>query len=686
MKSLIIIILTIFFSNIYSQSLWQIHITSIPKDTSKDSLKSIILNEYSIPYDYENAAFYLAYYYQETESQWLFENLNTSPFLDQSTPLYLLEFDKYVIDQIVKGYLGDQSAIPNLQAAIDSMDYIVDKIMADRYLAEGGVYNNFNLVKTAFLDTNYRVYALQGLWTYANSTSYRDEVISLFEQAILNSNEANDVSSYAGYLYWIDKNLTLELLDEKFEEFTSWNKQSLFIELYKFDPDNQPRRSMWAIPLEPDESLRAYYIPFFPSIASGVFPKVYLQPFWINFLRDWYEVETSDNIKDDIIWFIYDFRPLETEGELEMTIIEKIDKLYQQVDSMYSYSWLSDSQFKNELQKVLQSAKTNLLADDSLDCRADIKSFQDSVDYVYADSLSSDPRFITIEGWKFLYWNVQYILDRLPEIPTTEGINTYSVFATHGVWLEQNSEVLSGNIGVNEIGLPPFMDSGAELSIGISTETPAGYTIKANRIKVKQNATVNADVYYNGIDNNGTITGTLNTPLTLPLFTALPEFHQSTPGTENIVVPQNGEYIISPGAYEEIQVKKNGRLIFTGGEYHIFKFNGGDNNQILFQSESEVRIKDKFDSGQGSYIGPQDTTTLSAKEIIFYVEGINGNNGNLGATPKAAKIGISNTVKANFYVPNGTLWLRQNSEVEGSFIGKDVDVGIGVKVKLNSAF
>ncbi len=402
------------------------------------------------------------------------------------------------------------------------------------------------------------------------------------------------------------------------------------------------------------------------------------------FVTEYLQNEPNDTIKSVIQFEIDIFQPPLPDSTKSTN--DLLNNLFNYVDSVSFYTWLGDLQFKSDLQSILQSAKTNLQSGDSLACRVQVKSFQDSVDNVYADSLNTDPRFVTLEGWKFLYWNAQYILDRLPEIPSTEGISTYSVFAAHGVWLEQNSEILSGNIGVNEISQPPFMDSGVELSVGISTETPAGYTIKANRIKVKQNATVNADVYYNEIDNNGTITGTLNTPLELPLFTTLPEFHTSTPGIENIVVPQNGEYTLTPGAYNEIQVKKNGRLIFTGGEYHINKLTAGDDNQLLFQSESEVRIKDKFDSGQGSYIGPEDTTIVSADEIVFYVEGINGNNGNLGATPKAAKIGISNKVKANFYVPNGTLWLRQNSEVEGAFIGKDVDVGIGVKVKLSSAF
>ena len=239
---------------------------------------------------------------------------------------------------------------------------------------------------------------------------------------------------------------------------------------------------------------------------------------------------------------------------------------------------------------------------------------------------------------------------------------------------------------MNEAGSAPFLDSQVELSVGIGVTTPAGYSIKANRIKVKQSSTINGDVYYNELDNNGTISGSQNTPLELPLISTLPEFKSSTQGTNDIVIPIGGEQTLEPGSYGTIQVKKGGKLIFTGGDYHINSFNGGDNNQIVFQSPSEVRIANKFDSGQGSYIGPEDTTTVSAKDIIFYVGGINGNNGNLGATPKAAKIGISNVIKANFFVPNGTLWIKEHSEIEGSFIAKDIEFGIGAKVKLNSAF
>ncbi|HVO73366.1 MAG TPA: hypothetical protein VMT35_05050, partial [Ignavibacteriaceae bacterium] len=230
-----------------------------------------------------------------------------------------------------------------------------------------------------------------------------------------------------------------------------------------------------------------------------------------------------------------------------------------------------------------------------------------------------------------------------------------------------------------------FLDSQVELSAGVST-TASGYSVKANRIKVKQNSKINGDVYYNQLDNNGTITGKKNTPLSLPLFTILPEFKTSRPGTQNITVQSNKEQVLQPGSYGNIEIKLNGRLVLTGGEYNMKNLNAGFNTKILFQAPSVIKIADKFDSNEGSYIGPKDTAAISSKDIVFYIGGINGTGGSLSALPVAAKIGIKNIVKANFYVPNGTLWIMMNSEAEGAFIAKDLSIGVGTNIKLNSSF
>ncbi|WP_337865734.1 hypothetical protein [Ignavibacterium sp.] len=104
------------------------------------------------------------------------------------------------------------------------------------------------------------------------------------------------------------------------------------------------------------------------------------------------------------------------------TFLEYIDFTNSLCDTLQLYNWLGDLNFSNELKNILTTAKTNLQNGDSLACRVQVKAFQDLVDNVYKDSLNTDPRFVTIEGWKFLYWNAQYILDRLPEPPANPNL------------------------------------------------------------------------------------------------------------------------------------------------------------------------------------------------------------------------------------------------------------------------
>lgn len=71
---------------------------------------------------------------------------------------------------------------------------------------------------------------------------------------------------------------------------------------------------------------------------------------------------------------------------------------------------------------------------------------------------------------------------------------------------------------------------------------------------------------------------------------------------------------------------------------------------------------------------------MTAKNVRIFVEGINGNTGNLRATPKAATVGKNNEMRATVYVPNGTILIKKGSNVTGIFIGKDVNIGVNVVV------
>jgi len=133
-----------------------------------------------------------------------------------------------------------------------------------------------------------------------------------------------------------------------------------------------------------------------------------------NFVKNYINDESNEMIKDAITFEVEENIPRLFYEDSTFVVI--IDSLISVTNQIHIISWLGDLTFSNELKSILTTAKTNLQNGDSLACRIQVKAFQDLVDNVYKDSLNTDPRFVTIEGWKFLYWNAQYILDRLPKL------------------------------------------------------------------------------------------------------------------------------------------------------------------------------------------------------------------------------------------------------------------------------
>ncbi len=271
-------------------------------------------------------------------------------------------------------------------------------------------------------------------------------------------------------------------------------------------------------------------------------------------------------------------------------------------------------------------------------------------------------------------------------VTTPDVFSEVVLFATNSIYLKQNSEVLSGNIVVNEASEGPTLAFGVELTVGIATTTGEGVNLKADSIKVRQNASIAGDVHTNDLDNNGTINGTITEPLPLPVFESWPEFVSAPSGGEDILVGKNEVIAIFDGTYGDIEIKQNGTLIFLGITFNVRSINGGPGANILFSSPTEVRVEEKFATSENSFIGPDTGSSINAGDIIFYINGINGTNGNLGASVKAAKVGLNNELQANMYVPNGTLKLRQGTQATGSFLARDIIVGLGVGVSLESAF
>ncbi len=255
------------------------------------------------------------------------------------------------------------------------------------------------------------------------------------------------------------------------------------------------------------------------------------------------------------------------------------------------------------------------------------------------------------------------------------------IVGTNSVWLVDSSQVVSGSVivnGVRSSGLPRI-----ELIVGTRVNTPPNYAIKANRITVVSGATVASNVFYNTLTNKGTITGTLSTPLALPVISKLPPFQAANAGSTDISVANGASLTLAPGRYRSIFVGQNATLTLSGGTYDATQVLLLGNAQLLAGSASTVRLA-KWIVGLGaSVIGPAPRSGLSASQLVFYVNGKDTDDPSYGL---AALVGPDAVVNANIYSPSGTISILDRSRATGAFIAGNVIMGRRVQVNLASAF
>ena len=247
--------------------------------------------------------------------------------------------------------------------------------------------------------------------------------------------------------------------------------------------------------------------------------------------------------------------------------------------------------------------------------------------------------------------------------------------------------VIGGDVVVNLPPAGPTLGNG--FSLYIDRKTSITGAIKADRIRIFNQAAISGSATFNQITNDGQISGGQFSPLSLPVFSPLPTFQEavlhSTP--QNVSVGPGATTVLTPGEYGDITVADTGKIIFTGGVYHIRSIDAtGDGTSFTFNTASEVRIHDKFRTRRNATIGPATGSGLSAVNIVFYVGGINGTNGQLDSTPEAARVGSGTVVTANFYVPNGTMRLETDVVATGAFLARDVQVDSRSHLTLATVF
>jgi hypothetical protein len=419
--------------NAQEQVMWSYIYNPDDSDLWKDDrsnnlavLKSIIENN-SVDIgvsEYRVAVKYLYRHHKETEIQFLLENLTTKIDTTNSESKLDEQWRKFYIDKYHLGLLGDLSAIEGMDSVARYSTRESIKQYAIRNLSEIDIFDHYEYVKREYLKhadeysehlPNQYLYMFA---SYGRSPRYREEVKDIIFDKIstLDKNERMKVYRYASALSCFDKKAEIDFYNDCFYKADSTEaRHSYFIHLRKLDKDGQPERTMYALPIEKDPYFAAWEYIQNPKYArTGFISRRYLMPFFINFMSS-IQFGNNTDAEGKRISYLKAYRPFKPDSTTNIETI--LDTLISYTNQSYGYEWIKDDTYKSELLNIITTAKNHLELNDSLKCRSEIEAFQNIVNQVFADSAVSYPKYISDAGYKFLYYQADYILERLPEAP-----------------------------------------------------------------------------------------------------------------------------------------------------------------------------------------------------------------------------------------------------------------------------
>ena len=138
------------------------------------------------------------------------------------------------------------------------------------------------------------------------------------------------------------------------------------------------------------------------------------------------------SVKDTFYYSCYyselDCFEVSGDGITQVTIM--LDTLSYYTTKCISLSWLGNNDFSVQLKNIISEAQQKIISGDSLGTAVKIKQYQSLIERARKDSTAE--RFVTSDGYKFLYYYPQYILERLPKIPTVKLENSSGMLLPGG--------------------------------------------------------------------------------------------------------------------------------------------------------------------------------------------------------------------------------------------------------------
>jgi len=263
-------------------------------------------------------------------------------------------------------------------------------------------------------------------------------------------------------------------------------------------------------------------------------------------------------------------------------------------------------------------------------------------------------------------------------IPT--GFSDVVVYGTNSVAFGNGAVVVSGDVVVNDSATAPTLEANREFAAEKDAVFPAGYEVKADRLKAHKDTVFNGTVFCNTLDASGN--PVTCSPLALPVFAFLPPFVNGPSNGPDVDVARNGELDLSPGDYGVLTVGQTAIVRFTGGVYNFRSIDAKKGAALVFLAPSELRVAEGLNLERDGTFGPAAGSGVAASEIVAYVAGA----GIEGDPVLVATFDANATIGANVYAAAGVITIGSNSVASGAFVGFDVRVEDGAELTLDTYF
>jgi hypothetical protein len=257
----------------------------------------------------------------------------------------------------------------------------------------------------------------------------------------------------------------------------------------------------------------------------------------------------------------------------------------------------------------------------------------------------------------------------LPTLPTGITVNPqlspnglmalHSIRTGTGVQLNGNAYVLGSCDASTAKGC---LASGREAAFGNSNLLVASYHARAGRVHLGANTQIQGAVGYNNLtqDSGVTIANQVTPPGDVP---GLPDFQKGQLGLVNVTATNSP---LSAGLYYSVSVAASTTLNLTAGNYHFDSISLGNNATLRCLDACLLFVKSKITLSSGATITAANN---DPNNIYIFVAGRNGTDDtahnpvpDVTATPKSASTNSGSTIRANFYIPYGTLVIGASSQ------------------------